>query len=132
MKVRSGDKVVVIAGKDKGTEGKIIKAMPKENRVIVEGVNVATMHKKPKSQQDKGGIIKVEKSIDASNVMLVCEACKKPTRVAMKLENGTKTRTCKQCGKPTDKNAVIKAPKGDKAKTAKVEKKTTKKEKIIV
>ena len=99
MNIKSGDEVVVIAGKDKGKKGKVIEVLPGKGKTIVEGVAVATMHKKPRSQAQPGGIIKQEAAIDASNVMLVCAKCKKATRAARKvLEDGSSVRYCKKCG----------------------------------
>ena len=98
MKIRKDDKVVVLSGKDKGKQGKVISADPKAMKVIVEGVNVATKHKKPQKQGEEGGIIKIETPIYVSKVQLVCPKCGKGTRVAHKIENGKKTRVCKKCG----------------------------------
>ena len=91
-------KVVVLSGKNKGKEGKVLSADPKGGKVIVEGVNVATKHQKPKNQQDQGGIIKTETPIYACKVMVVCPKCGKPTRVAHKITDGKKARICKKCG----------------------------------
>ena len=98
MNIRKDDKVVVISGKDKGKEGKVLIANPKAGKVIVEGVSVATKHQKPRKQGEEGGIIKVETPIYASKVMVVCPKCGKPTRVAHKLETGKNVRVCKKCG----------------------------------
>ena len=106
MHVRKNDTVVVISGKDKGKKAKISAAFPKAGRVTVEGVNVVTKHQKARNAMQPGGIIKKEAPIDASNVMLICEKCGKPVRVAHKVtvttENGknvrTMVRTCKKCG----------------------------------
>ena len=98
MNIKKDDKVVVLSGKDKGKEGKILTADPKAMKVIVEGVNVATKHQKPRKQGDEGGIIKVETPIYASKVQLVCPKCGKATRVGHKIEGGKKTRVCKKCG----------------------------------
>ena len=98
MNIRKDDKVVVLSGKDKGKQGKVLTADPKAAKVIVEGVNVATKHQKPRKQGDEGGIIKVETPIYASKVQLVCPKCGKATRVGHKIENGKKTRVCKKCG----------------------------------
>jgi len=96
-KLKKGDLVKVIAGKDKGKTGKIISFVPKKNRVIVEGVRIVKKHVKA-SQTTKGGIIEKEAPIDISNVMLVCPHCKKPTRISSKfLDDGTKVRVCKKC-----------------------------------
>ncbi len=99
MNIKSGDEVLVIAGKDKGKKGKVIEVLPKTGKAIVEGVAVATKHVKPKAQGQTGGIIKQELPIDASNVMVVCSKCKKATRAARKvLEDGSIVRVCKKCG----------------------------------
>jgi large subunit ribosomal protein L24 len=111
MHVKTNDIVIVISGKDKGTKGKITRAIPKDNRVVVEGVNVATKHQKARNAMQPGGIIHKENPIDASNVMLVCPKCGKATRVSHKVtavqaENGkTKRvmiRVCKKCGAEID------------------------------
>ena len=107
MHVKSNDQVVVISGKDKGKKGKITAAFPKAGRVVVEGVNVVTKHQKARNAMQPGGIIKKEAPIDASNVMLICEKCGKPVRVAHKVTvttdaNGkskrSMVRVCKKCG----------------------------------
>ena len=98
MFVRKDDKVVVLSGRDKGKEGKVLSVSPKDEKVIVEGVNVASKHKKPRKQGEQGGIIKVETPIYASKIMVVCPKCGKPTRVAHKLEGGKNIRVCKKCG----------------------------------
>ena len=98
MNIKKDDKVVVLSGKDKGKQGKVISADPKAAKVIVEGVNVATKHKKPMKQGEEGGIIKVETPIYASKVQLVCPKCGKGTRVAHKITDGKKVRVCKKCG----------------------------------
>ena len=99
MSIKTGDTVVVLSGKDKGKKGKVLEAMPAAGKVVVEGVNVATCHVKPKKQGDQGGIINREIPMYASKVMLVCPKCKKGVRVGYSvLENGTKVRVCKKCG----------------------------------
>ena len=99
MNIKKNDTVVVLSGKDKGKKGKVKTAMPKENKLIVEGVNMSTCHVKPRTQGEEGGIIRKEIPIRADKVMLVCPKCGKPTRVGHKLlENGDKVRACKKCG----------------------------------
>ena len=99
MHVKRGDKVVVIAGKDKGKEGKVVEAIPSENKVIVEGVAMAKKHQKARMQGQESGIINKEMPIDASNVMRVCPKCNKPARVGVKVfEDGSKAKYCKKCG----------------------------------
>ena len=111
MHVKTKDTVIVISGKDKGKKGKISASFPKLNRVTVEGVNVVTKHQKARNAMTPGGIIHKDMPIDASNVMLVCPKCGKPTRVARKAErvadeNGKSRRslirTCKKCGAEID------------------------------
>ena len=119
LKIKTGDNVQVIAGKDKGKQGKVLAAFPQENKVIVDGVNVAIKHQKPKSAQDKGGKVNVNLKIQVSNVMLVCPVCKKPSRVTYKMVNGEKVRICKKCKKPLDSKVKVEAPKA--TKTTKVE-----------
>jgi large subunit ribosomal protein L24 len=98
MKLKKGDTVIVLSGKDKGKEGEVLSAFPKVQKLIVEGVNVATKHQKPRRQGDLGGKISMETPIYVSKVQLVCPKCSKPTRVAHKiLDDGTKTRVCKHC-----------------------------------
>ncbi len=99
MHVKRGDKVVVIAGKDKGKEGNVIAAFPEENKVIVEGVAVAKKHQKARMQGQASAIIDKEMPIDASNVMRVCPKCGKPSRVGVKVfDDGSKAKYCKKCG----------------------------------
>ena len=98
MNFKTGDKVVVIAGKDKGKEGKISHVLRAENRVVVEGVNVVKKHVKPRRQGETGGIVDAEGAIYASKVMPVCPKCGKATRVGHKIEGDKKVRICKHCG----------------------------------
>ena len=98
MHVKRGDKVVVIAGKDKGKEGNVVAAFPEQNKVIVEGVAVAKKHQKARMQGQASAIIEKEMPIDASNVMRVCPKCGKPSRVGIKVfEDGSKAKYCKKC-----------------------------------
>ena len=98
MNIKKDDKVVVLSGKDKGKQGKVLVADPKAGKVIVEGVNVATKHQKARKQGEEGGIIKVETPIYASKVQLVCPKCGKATRVGYALDGDKKVRVCKKCG----------------------------------
>ena len=103
LHVKKGDTVVVVSGDDKGRKGEVLETSPKEGKVIVKGVNIVTRHVKPRKQGEQGGIVKVEGAMYACKVQVICNACKKPTRVAHKkvtADNG-KTRTvriCKECG----------------------------------
>ena len=98
MKIKANDKVIVISGKDKGKTGKVVTADPKGLKVIVEGVNVATKHQKPKKQGQDGGIIKVETPLYVSKVALYCGKCGKGVRVGYKFVDGKKVRICRKCG----------------------------------
>jgi len=98
MKIRKGDRVVVLSGKDKGREGTVVFAYPDKGRVIVEGANVAKRHQKPTRQTQQGGIIDKEMPLDVSNVAIVCTSCGKPTRIGYRFEpDGTKVRVCRKC-----------------------------------
>ena len=98
MNVKKNDTVVVLSGKDKGKKGKVLSVEPETRKVIVEGVNVASRHQKPRKQGEEGGIIKKETPIYACKVMAVCPKCDKATRVAHKIVDGKKVRVCKHCG----------------------------------
>ena len=98
MSVKKGDTVVVLSGKDKGKQGKVLGSVPSEDKVVVEGINMVTCHIRPRRQGETGGIVKREAALYASKVQVVCPKCKKGTRVAHKIENGKKIRVCKHCG----------------------------------
>ncbi len=98
MKIKTGDTVVVISGNNKDKKGKVLSVIPKENRVVVENVNMLTKHEKPQGPNKPGGIVKMEGPINISKVMYFCEKCNKGTRVGFKVENGSKVRVCKKCG----------------------------------
>lgn len=97
MKIKKGDNVLIIKGKDRGKVGKVIKALPKENKVVIEGLNLIKKHIKPRRQGEKGKIVEIPRPISISNVKLICSNCNKPTRVGYKFENETKYRYCKKC-----------------------------------
>lgn len=99
MNVKKNDTVIVLSGKDKGKKGKVLTVEPKTGKVVVEGVNVATCHVKPRSQEQLGGIMQREIPLNACKVQLVCPKCSKGTRPGHKiLDNGDKVRVCKKCG----------------------------------
>ena len=98
MRLREGDKVKVMSGKDSGRESRIIRVIPRKNKVIVENVNTAKRHMKPRGQTMQGGIIDKDMPMDASNVMIICDECG-PTRIGYRIDDdGLKTRTCVKCG----------------------------------
>lgn len=106
MNVKTGDTVLVLSGKDKGKQGKVLGTIPSKNKVVVEGINMATCHVKPRGQGETGGIVSHEAALYACKVQVVCPKCGKGTRIAHKLENKTvkgtektvKIRVCKHCG----------------------------------
>ncbi len=99
MSIRKDDMVVVLSGKDKGKQGKILEVMPKEGKVVVEKINVVSRHTKPRKQGEEGGILQKEAPIYACKVQRVCPKCGKPTRAAHKVQaDGKKVRICKKCG----------------------------------
>ena len=99
ISIKKGDQVIVISGEEKSKKGKVISVDPESSRVIVEGINMVTKHRKPRSQADLGGIIHQEAPIASCKVMHVCDKCKQPTRVGYKvLADGSKVRVCKKCG----------------------------------
>lgn len=97
--VKTGDTVVVLSGKSKGKQGKVMAVSPNEGKVIVENVNMVSKHVKPRKMGEAGGIVKAEGAMYASKVQIVCPRCKKPTRIGHKInEDGTKNRICRKCG----------------------------------
>jgi large subunit ribosomal protein L24 len=97
MKLKKNDKVIILAGKDKGKTGEISKIISDKNNVIVAGINMISKHMKPK-KDSKGGIQKLEAALDASNVALICPKCNKHMTPKIKFEeNGTKSRICRKC-----------------------------------
>ncbi len=98
MKIRRGDKVKVISGKDKGKTGKVLKVFPRLGRVVVEGINILKKHQKPRRQGEKGGRISFPGPVNISNVQLICTKCEKPTRVGFEKSGDKKARICKKCG----------------------------------
>ncbi len=98
MSIKKGDLVMIIKGKDRGKSGKVIKVIPKENRVVVEGLNLVKKIKRPKTTGEKGEIMSVPAPIHRSNVMLICPQCKKPTKIGHLIEGDKKYRKCKKCG----------------------------------
>ena len=98
MNVKKGDTVVVLSGKDRGKQGKVLGTVPADGKVVVEGINMVTCHVKPRKQGEQGGIVKREAALAACKVQVVCPKCSKATRVAHKVENGKQTRVCKHCG----------------------------------
>lgn len=98
MRIKKGDNVILIAGKDKGKKGKVIKVLPKDDRVIVENVNLKKKHERPKTGGKKGEKIEVPRDFSISSIMLLCKNCGKPTRIGIEItQSGEKIRICKKC-----------------------------------
>ena len=103
MKIRKGDTVLVIAGKDKGKKGKVRYAYPKDERLLVEGINIRKRHARARGTTRQAGIIELETPIQVSNVMLVCSKCDHPTRIGFRfLGDGRKVRLCRSCSEVID------------------------------
>lgn len=103
MRIKKGDTVVVIAGKDKGKKGKVLQVLPKKNKIIVEGINIVTKHQRPDQQLQQGGIINQESAIDVSNVMFWDKKAGQGVRIGYKfLDNGEKVRMSKKTGEEID------------------------------
>ncbi len=98
MKIKKGDTVLVISGKDKARKGKVIEVFPKQNRLIVEGINLRKKHMKPKKSGEKGQIVETSAPLNASDVKFICSKCGKAARTRYKLEGKKKYRICKKCG----------------------------------
>ena len=122
LNIKKGDTVVVISGKEKGKTGKVVQTIPADQRVVVEGVNIVTRHQKPRSQKDKGRIVKRPAPITISNLMVICPVCGKATRVSRTKIEGKNARICKKCGASLDK-AFVKATKKEAKKEIKSEEK---------
>lgn len=101
MKIRKDDTILIISGKDRGRKGKIIKVLPRENKVLVEGINLKKKHVRPKKSGEKGQIIEMPSPFSASDIKLICSQCGKATRVGYKKEGKKKFRICKKCNKET-------------------------------
>ncbi|MDE6200629.1 MAG: 50S ribosomal protein L24 [Clostridiales bacterium] len=124
LHVRKGDNVKVLTGKDKGKTGKILATDPKTQMVLVEGVNIATHHIKPRSATEQGGRKKVEAPIAASNVQIICPSCGKSVRARHQEIDGKNARICAKCGASLD--AALKADKADKKAKKAADKKSKK------
>jgi large subunit ribosomal protein L24 len=97
VKIKRDDEVEVIHGKDRGQRGRVVRVLPREGRVMVEGVARAKKHSRPSKQRQQGGIIDVEQFVDISNLALVCSSCGQATRVGHRIEDGKKIRVCRKC-----------------------------------
>ena len=103
-KIKKNDTVMVIAGREKGKTGKVLRVVREKNRVVIERLHMVKRHQKPRSQQSPGGVVEKEASIHLSNVMIMCDRCNAPARIgSRRLEDGSGVRTCRRCGEAIDK-----------------------------
>ncbi len=98
FRIRKNDTVQVLAGKDKGKRGAVVRILPKKNAVIVSGVNIVKKAMKKRSQQDQGGIAEIEAPLNISNVAIVCKKCGRPVKIGYKIDGDKKVRVCRKCG----------------------------------
>ncbi len=101
MKIKKGDLVQMLTGKDRGKRGRVLGVYPKENRVIVEGLNIVKKHRRPRRVGEKGQMVEIPRAVDASNVALVCSKCGERARLGYSIAEGKKYRICKKCGSET-------------------------------
>lgn len=97
MKIKKGDNILIISGKDKGKKGPVIKVFPKENKILVDGMNLVKKHRKPRKSGEKGQILTLARPFPASRVMMICPKCGKSARIGYKLKDDKKYRFCKKC-----------------------------------
>ncbi len=97
VNIRKDDEVQVIHGKDRGSRGRVVRVLPREGRIMIEGVARAKKHSRPSKRRQQGGIIDIEQFVDISNVAVVCRTCGQPTRVGHRFEDGNKIRVCRKC-----------------------------------
>ncbi|MDD4989923.1 MAG: 50S ribosomal protein L24 [Candidatus Pacebacteria bacterium] len=97
MRIKKGDTVLIIAGKDKGKKAKVLKSFPSKGLILIEGVNVKKVHKRPKKQGEKGQVVEMPAPFFASKAQIVCSKCDKPTRIGYEVKKEGKTRICKKC-----------------------------------
>jgi large subunit ribosomal protein L24 len=98
MKIHKNDQVLIISGKDRGRKGKVLRSLPSEGGVLVEGINLRKKHVRPKRGDEKGQIVEIPTPLDVSNVKLICPKCKKATKVEYRTGKEKKLRICKKCG----------------------------------
>jgi large subunit ribosomal protein L24 len=98
MKIKKGDTIKIIAGKDKGKTGKVLKVLPKKNKVLIDALNLYKKHVRAKRQGEKGEVVSVPRPIDVSNIMFFCPNCGKAVKIGYRFEEENKVRVCKKCG----------------------------------
>ena len=99
VSIRKEDEVQVLSGKDRGARGRVVRVLPREGRIMVEGIARAKKHARPSKQRQQGGIIDIEQFVDISNVAVVCGSCGLPTRIGYRFDDEDKIRVCRKCGK---------------------------------
>ena len=97
VSIRKDDEVQVVSGKDRGVRGRVVRVLPREGRIMVEGVARAKKHSRPSKRRQQGGIVDIEQFVDISNVQVVCKSCGRPARVGHRFEDGKKVRVCRKC-----------------------------------
>jgi large subunit ribosomal protein L24 len=103
VQIRKNDSVMIIAGRERGKTGKVLRVLPEKDALIIERVNLVKRHSKPRGPQQPGGIVEKEASIHASNIMIMCDKCNAPVRIGHKqLSDGKKIRICRRCGEALD------------------------------
>ena len=98
MRIKKGDTVLIISGKDKGRKGKVLKALPERDKIMVDGINLRKKHVRPKKSGEKGQIVEISALINISNVKFICSKCSKTTKIGYKFGEKEKYRICKKCG----------------------------------
>ncbi len=99
MKIKKGDTILLIAGKDRGKKGKVLQVIPSKGKVVVDNINLRKKHVRPKKSGEKGQVVEFSAPVDISNVKLVCPKCSKPSRIGYIITEGKKDRVCKKCEK---------------------------------
>lgn len=97
MKIKKGDNILIIKGKDRNKKGKVLRGFPAKNRILVEGINMKKVHKRPRREGEKGQVVEIASPIDVSRVKIICPKCGVPTRVGYQTEKDNKVRVCKKC-----------------------------------
>jgi large subunit ribosomal protein L24 len=100
LKIKKGDEVIMLSGKDRGRRGKILKVLVKSGRVIVEGLNLVKKHRRPKKQGEKGEVVLLPRAVDISNIALRCPHCDRPVKIGYRLSGDKKLRVCRKCQEP--------------------------------
>jgi len=98
MRIKKGDTILIIKGRDRNKSGKVLRVLPQANKILIEGLNLYKKHQRPKKEGAKGEMVVVPRPISASNAMFLCKNCNRPVKIGVKVEGGVKYRVCKKCG----------------------------------